>query len=270
MGWSAERGQRPASREGDHTLPRAVIEEELTAVPPPDGQAVAAAGDAGLPPETATPIKTGVIKAALIEQRVFRRECLAKGLASVQGISVQCWPTVEEWRESPGRRAATSLVLFCIGPRRVAAVRRELEILAEDRDIPVILISDEDDREEIQEGLQLGVRGFISASVNLHLAVRVMQLVSAGGLYVAPSVLINPQHRPPQSKNSANGQVQNLFTPRQAAVVEALRQGKPNKIIAYELDMRESTVKVHIRNVMRKLNARNRTQVAFMLTDMQG
>jgi len=63
--------------------------------------------------------------------------------------------------------------------------------------------------------------------------------------------------------------VQNLFTPRQAAVVEALRQGKPNKIIAYELDMRESTVKVHIRHIMKKLNATNRTQVAFMLTKMK-
>ena len=96
-----------------------------------------------------------------------------------------------------------------------------------------------------------------------------MQLVSAGGLYVPPSILMALQHRPPQSENPANGQVRSLFTPRQAGVVEALRQGKPNKIIAYELTMCESTVKVHIRHIMRKLNARNRTQVAFMLTNME-
>jgi DNA-binding NarL/FixJ family response regulator len=249
-------------------LQSAAIEEGLPSVLPLDGQAVAAARDTALPLATpASRTKAEVIEAALIDRRVFRRECLAKGIASAhEGISVQCSSTVEEWRESPGRRAATSLVLFCIGPRRVAAARRELEILAEDRSIPVILVSDEENPEEIQEGLQLGVRGFISASVSLHLAVRVMQLVSAGGLYVPPSVLIAPQHRPPQSEKPANGQVQNLFTPRQAAVVEALRQGKPNKIIAYELDMRESTVKVHIRNIMRKLKAKNRTQVAFMLS----
>jgi DNA-binding NarL/FixJ family response regulator len=51
---------------------------------------------------------------------------------------------------------------------------------------------------------------------------------------------------------------------RQAAVIEALRQGKPNKIIAYELEMRESTVKVHVRNIMKKLKARNRTEVAYI------
>jgi DNA-binding NarL/FixJ family response regulator len=46
--------------------------------------------------------------------------------------------------------------------------------------------------------------------------------------------------------------------------VEALRRGKANKIIAYELNMRESTVKVHVRNIMKKLKAKNRTEVAFL------
>ena len=39
---------------------------------------------------------------------------------------------------------------------------------------------------------------------------------------------------------------------------------KQNKTIAYELDMCESTVKVHIRAIMKKLNARNRTQVVLL------
>jgi DNA-binding NarL/FixJ family response regulator len=55
------------------------------------------------------------------------------------------------------------------------------------------------------------------------------------------------------------------LTSRQAAVVEALRTGKPNKIIAFELNMRESTVKVHVRNIMKRLKGRNRTEVAFLM-----
>ena len=46
-------------------------------------------------------------------------------------------------------------------------------------------------------------------------------------------------------------------------VVRAIQQGKSNKIIANELNMCLSTVKVHVRNVMRKLNAKNRTEVAM-------
>jgi DNA-binding NarL/FixJ family response regulator len=61
-----------------------------------------------------------------------------------------------------------------------------------------------------------------------------------------------------------------MFTARQAAVVEALRRGKANKIIAYELKMRESTVKVHVRAIMKKLKARNRTEVAFLANGLMG
>ncbi len=59
-----------------------------------------------------------------------------------------------------------------------------------------------------------------------------------------------------------------LFTARQAAVADALRRGKANKIIAYELNLCESTVKVHIRNIMKKLKAKNRTEVAYKINDM--
>jgi DNA-binding NarL/FixJ family response regulator len=58
------------------------------------------------------------------------------------------------------------------------------------------------------------------------------------------------------------------FSPRQSQVLEGLRQGKQNKIIAYELGMCESTVKVHLRHIMRKLNARNRTQVVLLTNRM--
>ena len=51
-------------------------------------------------------------------------------------------------------------------------------------------------------------------------------------------------------------------------MVEALRRGKANKAIAHELNMQESTVKVHVRNIMQKLKARNRTQVAFIVNQI--
>jgi predicted transcriptional regulator len=50
-------------------------------------------------------------------------------------------------------------------------------------------------------------------------------------------------------------------------VVEEIRLGKANKQIAYELNMSEHTVKVHLRHIMRKLKARNRTEVAVLSGD---
>ena len=53
-------------------------------------------------------------------------------------------------------------------------------------------------------------------------------------------------------------------------MVKALCQGKANKIIAYELEMKESTVKVHVRNIMKKLKAKNRTEVAYITNQLTG
>ena len=54
-----------------------------------------------------------------------------------------------------------------------------------------------------------------------------------------------------------------LLTSRELAVTRAIQKGKSNKIIAYDLNMCESTVKVHVRNIMKKLKAKNRTDVAI-------
>ena len=54
-----------------------------------------------------------------------------------------------------------------------------------------------------------------------------------------------------------------MLTERQNAVVDAVRQGKANKVIAHELNISESTVKVHLHNVMKKLRVKNRTAVAI-------
>ncbi len=60
----------------------------------------------------------------------------------------------------------------------------------------------------------------------------------------------------------------NGLTQRQHAVLKLLQQGQSNKRIARELRMCESTVKVHVRQIMRKLGACNRTQAALCALEM--
>jgi len=51
------------------------------------------------------------------------------------------------------------------------------------------------------------------------------------------------------------------LTTREKSVITSLKRGTSNKVIASELKMSESTVKVHIRNIMKKMKVRNRTEV---------
>jgi DNA-binding NarL/FixJ family response regulator len=95
-----------------------------------------------------------------------------------------------------------------------------------------------------------------------------MRLVGAGGTFAPTSALLHAgtpsESAPPHYDVSKKV----LFTARQLAVLVALRRGKANKQIAYELNMREGTVKVHVRHIMKKLRARNRTEVAIIANDL--
>ena len=58
-------------------------------------------------------------------------------------------------------------------------------------------------------------------------------------------------------------QTERAMTPRQIEVLKLLAQGQSNKEIARNLDMPESTVKVHVKAILQKLGVKNRTQAAI-------
>ncbi len=58
------------------------------------------------------------------------------------------------------------------------------------------------------------------------------------------------------------------LTERERQILSRLREGNPNKITAFELGVSEATVKFHLRNIYRKLNARNRTQALARYRDL--
>jgi DNA-binding NarL/FixJ family response regulator len=58
------------------------------------------------------------------------------------------------------------------------------------------------------------------------------------------------------------------LTPTQLKVLQGVHSGLLNKQIAYDLGIAEATVKAHMTALMRKLNVRNRTQVAIIAQSM--
>jgi DNA-binding NarL/FixJ family response regulator len=137
-------------------------------------------------------------------------------------------------------------------------------------DLPMALLSDIDEADEIAEAFGLGVRGYIPTSLPIKQVAEAIRLVSAGGSFLPPSILTLSAHarRAPSSLPVEEDCCGASFTPRQLEVLRRLWQGKQNKLIAYDLNMCESTVKVHIRHIMKKLNARNRTQVVLLTRSM--
>jgi len=129
-------------------------------------------------------------------------------------------------------------------------------------DVPVTMISDHEDRGEVMAAFRAGIRGFVPSTLEPDLALQALTFILGGGTFFPPHVLDRPSRDSAQADTRQGGAVHSL-TPRQLDVLALLREGKSNKLIARELSMCESTVKVHVRQIMRKLGAANRTQAAL-------
>jgi DNA-binding NarL/FixJ family response regulator len=128
--------------------------------------------------------------------------------------------------------------------------------------VPLALISDHEDRAEVTAALRNGVCGFFPSSLEPGLARYAFGFVLAGGTFFPPLILKELSNHDAEADSRESGLSVSL-TPRQMDVLAVLREGKSNKLIARDLSLCEATVKVHVRQIMRKLGAANRTQAAL-------
>ncbi len=147
----------------------------------------------------------------------------------------------------------------------VASALSTLEQLAPN--LPRVLLSEVEVPEDIVKAFNQRVRGYMPTSLPVDQVAEAIRFVAAGGTFVPPSIL--SLHAQPSAESECSSGSRNLgamissFSPRQTDILRMLWKGHSNKLIAYELQMCESTVKVHIRHIMKKLKANNRTQVVL-------
>lgn len=122
----------------------------------------------------------------------------------------------------------------------------------------------------VREVLNRGASGFVMTdSTSLQMVVSAISLVGSGGTFVPRDFLFmdrEPAQMPAPRPLAEVGRL----TQREVAVLALMKHGKPNKIIAHELGMSASTVKVHVRHIMRKMGAANRTQAALNADKLLG
>jgi DNA-binding NarL/FixJ family response regulator len=214
------------------------------------------------------------ISVALIDRRVLDRECLARGLQACRtDLDILPFSSVEDWRGARAFHGEVSTILLSIGGQRPDETTVEAALYSLSREfpsIPTVILADSDEALNVVLALDRGARGYIPTSVGLQVAVEAVNLARAGGIFIPANSLMASRDdilaldttEPPADP------LAELLSPRQAAVAQAILRGKANKIIAYELDLRESTIKVHIRCIMQKLGAHNRTEVAYRLNQL--
>jgi DNA-binding NarL/FixJ family response regulator len=123
---------------------------------------------------------------------------------------------------------------------------------------PILVAADCDDPERAHRILRAGARGFLPASYSLKVLIGALERVRNGGTYV-PLTLT-------EAAPTAERASWRALTPRQCDVLALIAEGKANKLIADALNMSESTVKAHVKQIIRRLKVANRTQAALLAT----
>ena len=142
--------------------------------------------------------------------------------------------------------------------------------------LPVVVVSGSDSEEDVIRAIDLGAMGFVPKRAGSDLLFEALRSVMSGGIFIPDaksggaiaarrerSAAAAGSESPTRASHPGFG-----LTPRQTEVLGLLLQGKPNKLIARELDVSVDTVKDHVAAVLRALKVTTRTQAVLAVGRM--
>lgn len=145
------------------------------------------------------------------------------------------------------------------------------QMLAANRELPVVMLTVSEDAEDLKEAFVLGARGYLVKNIDAEYLVNGVRQVVAGESVMSPemtSKFVNgirakhlslmPEVRPETVKS---------LTERERQILGCLAQGASNREMANLLNMSESTVKAHLQRIMRRFDFSSRVQAAVLAAE---
>ena len=190
-----------------------------------------------------------VIESLFAEQQIFEAGSLDEALALVTGRDLDLDVIMLDLR-MPGSEGFSGLI----------ALRSAVP------DVPIIVVSASSSPEIMRDAIVYGAAGFIPKSFcKDEIADGVRRVINSEVFLPADtSDAERADWRAPLRDRMAS------LTPGELRVLQLVACGKSNKIIAYELGIKESTVKAHITSILRKLRVHSRTQAVIAARELDG
>jgi len=216
-----------------------------------------------------------VVRVLLADDREIYREGLAKVLREQEHIEIvsQCsngWDAVQEAKETgPDVALIDTHISDCDS---VEATRHIKESKPE---VKVAVLTDSKSEQELFSAIESGVTGYLLKDMKVVDLVKSIELIGKGEVVVSPPLgekLIGKF----ASMKEKEAEDQAGLTDREIEVIKLLAKGATNKEIAETLFVTENTTKVHVKNVLEKLQLRNRQQLAAfavqhgLITEIRG
>jgi two-component system nitrate/nitrite response regulator NarL len=198
---------------------------------------------------------------AIVDPSRLRRDCLKLALGSqARRWRVTDVAAVAELTRLVAQGDSFAVILLGGSTCRQISLADIASLLAAAPRTPILVAADCEDREHALAILRAGARGFLPANLSLRVLVAALERVRAGGSYL-PLALSAPEQ---DAGAAALTSPWRELTRRQREVLTLISQGLSNKSIAAVLATTESTVKAHVKSIIRRLNVANRTQAALL------
>lgn len=129
----------------------------------------------------------------------------------------------------------------------------------------VLMLTVSEDAEDLMDTLKSGARGYLLKNIDADYLVESIRRAARGEAVMSPqmtSKLVKGLQAGGAEVVLPQAAVKDKVSPREREILVLLARGASNKEMARELQLAESTIKIHVQNILRKLNLTSRVQAA--------
>ncbi len=146
-----------------------------------------------------------------------------------------------------------------------------LQLMRQDcPDAAILMLTVSEDADDLGAALKAGASGYLIKNIDADYLIRAIRRAAAGETVVAEAMtgkLVAQLQAGTQREEPASDL--DKLTPREKEIIACLARGESNKTIARTLDLAESTVKIHVQNVLKKLKLSSRVQAAVYAVEQR-
>ncbi|CAI3944702.1 DNA-binding response regulator [Commensalibacter communis] len=138
------------------------------------------------------------------------------------------------------------------------------QLLSADPKLHVLILTVSEDNENLLECMEIGASGYLLKNIDIDFLLQSIRKTLDGDNILSPEMttkLIRQLKNPKQQDNEPYKLYESL-TSREKEILAWLTKGGSNKEIARFFNLSESTIKLHVQNILRKLNIHSRVQAA--------
>ncbi len=157
------------------------------------------------------------------------------------------------------RRYQPDLALLDISMPEMSGLEVLRQIKPEFPRISVVMLTVSDADEDLFAAIEIGADGYLLKDLDAHEFLAILEGIQNGEAAVTRKTAARIMHRV-KDLAQQNSEEKNLLSPREVEVLTLLGEGLANKAIAKRLFVSENTIKYHVRNILQKFGAQNRTE----------